>query len=84
MTNPVIGELTQVVNDTIGVMQSAEAALAGISARIQAAVDAALLNGATEAELAPVVDLKNALDVERTNLAAAITANSGPSTSGKR
>lgn len=76
MPNPVLTDLAQTVTDTVGVEQSAVAALNGVAARIQAAVDAALLNGATEAELAPVQDEVNALKQASSDLAAAVAANS--------
>ena len=78
MASPVLAELTTTVNDTIGVMQSAEAALNGVATKIDAAVAAALANGATEAELVPVTELSAALKAEATNLATAV-ANQPPS-----
>jgi hypothetical protein len=60
------------INDTIGVMQSAEVALNGVAAKISAAIAQALSNGATAAELAPVIDLGNSLKAEATSLAQAV------------
>jgi hypothetical protein len=75
MAATVLADLTAAVTNIVGVAQSAEAALNGVAARIQAAVDAALANGATAAELAPVQDEVNALNAEAANLAAAVAAN---------
>jgi hypothetical protein len=75
MAAAVLADLTAAVTNIVGVAQSAEAALNGVAARIQAAVDAALANGATAAELAPVQDEVNALNAEAANLAAAVAAN---------
>jgi hypothetical protein len=72
MPNPVLADLTKSVSDTVGVMQSAEVALNGVAARIQAAVDAAIANGATADELKPVQDEVTALNNESSNLAAAV------------
>ena len=54
---------------------SAVVVLNGIAARIEAAVQAALANGATEAELAPVADEVAALKASSDALSAAIAAN---------
>ncbi len=76
MAAQVLADLAASVTNIVGAAQSAEAALNGVAARIQAAVDAALANGATAAELAPVQDEVNALNAEASNLAAAVAANS--------
>jgi hypothetical protein len=73
--NPVLADLTQTVTDTVGVMESATALIDGFAARLQAAVDAALNNGATEAELAPVQAEVDALKSGSAALAAAVAAN---------
>lgn len=75
MPNPGLAELTQEINDTIGVEQSAVLALNGVAAKIQAAVDAALANGATATELQPVIDLGVQLKAQSDALAAAVAAN---------
>lgn len=62
----------QIVSDTIGVMQSATVALNAVQGKIAAAVDAALANGATEAQLQPVVDVIAQLDAAKADLAAAV------------
>lgn len=73
---PVLDDLAAQVTATVGVEASAVAALNGVAARVQAAVDAALLNGATAAQLAPVTDEVNSLKGSADALAAAVAANS--------
>ncbi len=75
MANPVLDTLKAQVDATVGVEASAVAALNGVAARIQAAVDAALANGATEAELAPVQAEVDALKASADALAAAVASN---------
>jgi hypothetical protein len=76
----VLDQLAQEVSDTIGVEESAIAALNGVQARIQAAVDQALANGATAAELAPITnELANLADA-RTRLAEAVATNASAPT----
>ncbi len=72
---PVLDDLQSQVNDTIGVQASAVTALNGIAARIQTAVDGALANGATAAQLAPVTDEIAALKASSDALASAVAAN---------
>ena len=67
--------LTTEVTNATTVMASAETLIDGFSARLTAAVDAALANGATAEELQPLTDLGSALDAESGKLAAAVTAN---------
>jgi hypothetical protein len=55
-TPVVLDELKQEVSDTIGVMESARVFINGESARMDAAVAAALANGATAEQLAPITD----------------------------
>jgi hypothetical protein len=75
MPSPVLDQLTATVTRATTVETSAAELINGFSARLQAAVDAALANGATAAELAPVSDLATALDTESDALAAAVAAN---------
>ncbi len=76
MADPqVLTDLSAEVTNTTGVMASAVVALDGVGARIQAAVDAALANGATAAQLAPVQAEVDALAASRTALATAVAAN---------
>lgn len=77
MTNPVLSELTTNVNAAEGAMESAVVLINGIQARVDAAVQAALNNGATEAELAPFVQLSSDLSAETQKLADAVAANPG-------
>jgi hypothetical protein len=67
-----LSDEVQKVNDTIGVMQSATAALNAVQGKIEAAKEAALELGATEAELQPVTDVINALDAAKGDLATAV------------
>lgn len=73
--NPVLAELEAAVSKATTVEASAAALIRGIAARIQAAIEKALANGATEAELAPVqtevLSLNNASD----DLAKAVEEN---------
>lgn len=71
----VLDDLKAQVDATVGVEASAVAALNGVAARIQAAVDAALANGATAAQLQPVQDEVNALKASSDALATAVAAN---------
>lgn len=54
--------------------QSAVTLIQGIGAQIQAAVDAALAQGATPAQLQALTDLKTAIDAQDIQLAAAVSA----------
>jgi len=65
----------QAITDAVGVMKSATALITTFATRLQAAVDAALENGATAAELQPLTALKADLVSESSNLAAAVAAN---------
>jgi hypothetical protein len=67
--------LAKEVTDTVGVEESAVAALSGVEAKIEAAVAKALENGATAEQLAPVTDELAALKAAREALAAAVAAN---------
>jgi hypothetical protein len=75
MVNPILGTLQDEITQTRGVIQSAVTLINGFGARIAAAVEAALANGATEAELQPFTDLEAALEADRTALANAVAAN---------
>jgi hypothetical protein len=75
MSNTVLAPLTEEVTQLITVAKGAEALINGIAARQQAAIDKALENGATAAELAPLTELQTAVVNERTTLAAAVAAN---------
>jgi hypothetical protein len=75
MPNPVLDALKAAVERETAVVASAVTLINGIAARVQAAVDAALANGATAAELAPVQDEVNAMVANADALAAAVQAN---------
>ncbi len=60
-----------------GIDESATTFILGESARLQAAVDAALANGATAEQLIPITDEVAALKVKSDALAAALAANGG-------
>jgi len=80
MANPILDQLAAQVQANTDVEASAVIALNGVAARIQAAVDAALANGATAAELAPVQAEVDGLNASATALAAAVAANTAPPT----
>ena len=75
MPSPILSALDAEVTNATTVMASASALIRGISTRIQAAVDAALQNGATAAELAPVQAEADALKASATDLASAVVEN---------
>lgn len=75
MANPIITDLTKSVTDARGAMQSAITLIGGIKAKIDAAVAAAIANGATAEELAPVSDLSAGLESDAQALASAVAAN---------
>lgn len=75
MANPILDSLAQQVQANVDAESSAVTVLNGIAARIQTAVDAALANGATAAELQPVTDEVTALKASSDALSAAIVAN---------
>lgn len=69
-----IAALTTEVTNAKTVMQSAEVLISGFKAAQDAAVAAALANGATAEQLQPLTDLGAAMDAESTALAAAVLA----------
>jgi len=75
MPNPVIANLEAAVTKSKGAMESATVLINGIAAKIQAAVAAAIANGATEAELAPIQAEVDALNADSDSLSAAVAAN---------
>ena len=75
MANPSLADLTAEIQKATTVEASATALISGIADRIAAAVAAAIANGATAAELAPVADLGKTLDAQSDALQAAVTAN---------
>ena len=75
MANPVLDALQAQVTAVVGVMQSATTLINGFAARQQAAIDAAIANGATAEQLAPVQAEVDALKAAADPLAAAVAAN---------
>lgn len=78
MAGQPLQDLITQVNRINAVVPSAVALINGIQARIDAAVAAALANGATAAELAPLTDLSSQLGAQDDALAAAVAANTPP------
>lgn len=76
MPAQVLADLQAAVTKAVGAEASATTLINGIAARLQAAVDAALANGATAAELAPVTDEVSQLNASADALAAAVVAGS--------
>jgi len=75
MGNPVIASLKDAVDKSEGVMASATVLINGFAARLQAAIDQALANGATETELQPFFDEVTELNTNADALAAAVASN---------
>lgn len=75
MTVPVLTDMATAVTNATTVMGSAKVLLDGFAARLQAAIDAALANGATAEELAPVQGEVDALNASSADLSAAVVAN---------
>ncbi len=74
MASAILDQLTAQVTETTTVEASAIALINGIQAKIDAAVAAALENGATAEQLQPVSDLSAAMEAQTQALAAAIAA----------
>jgi hypothetical protein len=75
MPSPVLAALEAEVAEATTVMASAVILINGIPARIQTAIEAAIANGATAEELAPVQAEVDALHASADLLAAAVVAN---------
>lgn len=75
MASQTLTDLAAAVTKITDAADAATAALNGVAARIQAAVDAALANGATAEELKPVQDEVAALNAEADKLGDAVKAN---------
>ena len=75
MAPQILADLQAQVKAATDAEDSATLLINGIAARIQAAVAAAIANGATAAELAPVQDEVNALKTSSDALSAAVVAN---------
>jgi hypothetical protein len=74
MANATLAEDLEQVRRTHGVLQSALLFIQGETARLQAAIDAALVNGATAEELAPLSAEVDAMEAKANEVAAAIAA----------
>lgn len=74
MANQTLAQLTAAATKIKDTAASAKAVIDGISARIQAAVEAAIQNGATEDEVAPVQEEVDALKASADSLSAAVAA----------
>ncbi len=75
MANKVIDDLIDEITEVEGVVDSAVVYIEGVPALIKAAVDAAISNGATAEELAPVSALGAELKAKGAALKSAIEAN---------
>lgn len=75
MAKAVIDQVVADVKAEHAVIDSAIVLLNGIAGRIDAAVQEALANGATEAELAPLTDLSAEVKAKTQQLADAVVAN---------
>jgi len=75
MPSPILDSLTAQVTASEEVEASAVILINGFAARVQTAIDAALANGATAAELAPVQTEVDALKASTDALSAAVAAN---------
>jgi hypothetical protein len=86
MASPILSTLEAAVTKAVTVNDSAIALINGIADRIKSAVAAALANGATAEELAPVQAEADALNASADALSAAVVANtpSNPSPSARR
>ncbi len=75
MASQVLADLKAQVAKNTEVEASAVVLIKGIASRIQTAVDAAIANGATAEELAPVTEQVAALNASATELGDAVAAN---------
>jgi hypothetical protein len=75
MPNPAVQAIIDAANQARSVEESAVAYIQGVPALIDAAVQAALSNGATDAELAPLTQLSADLTASNAAVLAALAAN---------
>ena len=75
MPAQVLSDLAAATAKAKGAMESATILINGIALKVQAAVDLALANGASEADLVPVQQLVTDLNNDADVLAAAVAAN---------
>lgn len=74
-TNAILTDLEAQVAASVEVETSAAALINGFAARQQAAIDAAIANGATAEQLQPVQTEVDALKSSAASLASAVAAN---------
>jgi hypothetical protein len=74
--HPLVQDLANEVQHTKGIVASAVALINGINGRIEAAVNAAIGNGATAEQLAPLTALREELATSSNGLAEAVNSNS--------
>jgi len=84
MANPILSNLEAAVTKATTVNDSAVALINGFSQRLQDAIAAAVANGATAEELAPVQAEADALSASSDSLAAAVSANTPAAPGGSR
>jgi hypothetical protein len=75
MASQILADLTTSVGNARGAMQSATILIDGFQAKLDAAVAAAIANGATAEELAPLTELSAALEADSQALSAAVAKN---------
>lgn len=76
----VLTDLEDVITKAETVMESATALINGFQARLDAAVQQALANGATAEELGPVIQFSADLGAKADALSAAVVANTPAAT----
>jgi ABC-type branched-subunit amino acid transport system substrate-binding protein len=79
----VLDDLETQVKNTVDAEGAAVVLMNGFADRVTAAVNAAMANGATAAQLAPVTDEVNALKASSAALSAAVVANTPAANVGK-
>lgn len=75
MANPILASLESQVKANTDVEASAALLISGFADRLKKAIADAVANGATAEELVPVQKEVDALEASRTQLAAAVAAN---------
>jgi hypothetical protein len=78
MANATLAEDIEQVKRVRGVLQSTLLFIQGEAGRLRAAVDAALANGATAEELAPLSAEVDAMEAQANEIAGAIATNPTP------
>jgi len=75
MANPNLASDIAAIRATKGVVESATVFINGTAARIRAAIDEALANGATADELVPLSTAVDEMEAKAAELSSAIAAN---------